>query len=162
MNINLFKQLHFFCACAKINKIFLRESFGLKEVVVKTALKTLLAVIIALVLAFGIVSLAYPGGMANICENTGNYSMAVSYCSLAYKYSGKVEDLARCAEDSIFAKNDKKIEKYCSELLQHKDFENLCAEKSGNLNLGGVQLTLDYKQYIRDNLEAAQARLNGN
>ncbi len=136
-------------------------SFGLKEVVLKTALKTLLAVIIALVLAFGIASLAFPGGMANICENTGNYSMAAGYSSLAYKYSGKVEDLARCAEDSIFAKKDKNIVKYCNELLQHKDFDRLCEEKSGNVIVNGVQLKLDYRQYITDNRDAAQGRIDG-
>lgn len=135
--------------------------FGLKDVVIKTALKTVLAVITALVIAFGIASLAFPGGMANICENTGNYSMAVGYSSLAYKYSGKVEDLARCAEDSIFSKKDKKIVKYCGELMAHDDFEKLCADKSGSLVLGGVQLTLNYKQYITDNFNAAQARLEG-
>ena len=141
-------------------EIFLRVSFGLKEVVLKTALKTLLAVIIALVLAFGIVSFAYPAGMANICENTGNYSFAVTYASLAYKYSGKVEDLARCAEDSIFAQNDTKTVKYCGELLKHKDFDAFCAEKNGTLTNGDIQLTLDYKQYITDSMNAAQARLD--
>lgn len=133
----------------------------MKEVVLKTALKTLLAVIIALVLAFGIASLAFPGGMADICENTGNYSMATGYGSLAYKYSGKVEDLARCAEDSIFAKKDKNIVKYCGELLGHKDFERFSEEKSGTIKVGGIEFPFDYTQYITDNLNAAQARLNG-
>jgi len=131
----------------------------LKKVILKTALKTLLAVIIALVLAFGIASLGFPRQMAQMCENVGNYSMAVSYSSLAYKYSGDVEDLARCAEDSIFAKNDKKIVDYCQKLTEHKDFEKLCKEKSGKTEIGGVQLTLDYKQYIQDNLNAAKSRL---
>ena len=136
-------------------------SFGLKEVVLKTALKTLLAVIIALVLAFGIASLAFPGGMADICENTGNYSMAVGYSSLAYKYSGKVEDLARCAEDSIFAKKDKNIVKYCGELLKHKDFDKYSEEKSGTIKVGGVEVPFDYTQYITDSLNEAQARIDG-
>lgn len=115
--------------------------FGLKDVVVKTALKTLLAVIVALILAFGIASLAFPRGMANICEDMGNYTMAVSYSSLSYKYTGDIEDLARCAEDSIFAKKDKKIVKYCEELLQHKDFEELCTEKAEILPWAGFSLS---------------------
>lgn len=121
----------------------------------------MLAVIIALVLAFGIASLAFPGGMADICENTGNYSMAVGYSSLAYKYYGKIEDLARCAEDSIFAKKDKNIVKYCGELLEHEDFGKFSEEKSGTIKVSGVELPFDYTKYITDNLNAAQARLEG-
>lgn len=134
--------------------------FGLKDVVFKTALKTLLAVIIALLLAFGIASLGFPSQMADICENTGNYSLAVNYSSLAYAYSGDVEDLGRCAEDSILAKNDKKTVKYCEKLIGHKDFEEFCAEKSGVIIVGGIELNLDYKTFITENLQAAQSRLN--
>lgn len=69
--------------------------------------------------------------------------------------------MARCAEDSIFAKKDKNIVKYCNELLQHKDFDRLCEEKNGNVIINGVQLKLDYRQYITDNRDAAQGRIDG-
>ena len=76
------------------------------NVVVKTALKTLLGVIIALLIAFAIASLGFPGSMASLFENWGNYSLATGYASLSYSYSGNAEDLARCFQDSVLAGND--------------------------------------------------------
>lgn len=120
------------------------------KVIYKTALKALLAVIIALVLAFGVASLAFPQSMASMCEKLGNYSGAVSYASLRYTYTKNVDDLARCADDSILAKSDGKIVKYCGKLVEHEDFDEVCKKKSTEL--------LDYRQSVYGNLSAAQYR----
>lgn len=130
----------------------------MKKVVLKTALKTILGLLIALIIAVLIASFGFPKSMASLCERTGSYSLAATYSSLSYKYTGDIEDLARCAEDSIFAKNDNKIIKYCEKLINHEKFDELCEKKSEQLSLGSLPLAVDYKQFIADNLSAAKAR----
>lgn len=130
----------------------------MKKVVLKTALKTVLGLLIAIIIAFCVASFGFPRSMAAMCEKTGNYSLAATYSSLSYKYTADIDDLARCAEDSIFAKNDSKIIKYCERLLSHEKFDGLCEKKSGKLTLGNMQVELNYKQFILDNLSAAKER----
>lgn len=130
----------------------------MKKVVFKTALKTLLTVIIALLIAFGIASLGFPGSMASLCEKAGNYSLAAGYSSLSYTYSKDIDDLARCAEDSILSKSDGKIIKYCGKLLNHDGFDELCKRKSGDMKIGDIVIKVDYKNFITTAYDAALAR----
>ena len=78
----------------------------------------MLGLLLIIVIAFSVVSFAFPQNMAEMFENLGNYSFAVSYASLRYKYTGDCYDLARCAEDSILARADDKIVRYAGELTQ--------------------------------------------
>lgn len=94
----------------------------MNNVIVKTALKTLLALIIAAILAFGIASLGFPSQMATLFENMRAYNFAVGYAGLAYGYSGTAENLARCVDDSILAGDSVNILNYGGELVSRSDF----------------------------------------
>jgi len=122
-----------------------------KKVILISALETLAAVALAALLVFSIWILCAPHTMATAAEKTGNYSFAVTCADLKYKYTNDVDDLARCAEDSILSGKDKNIVKYGEKLLSHDKFDGLNAEKN-------AKLSYDYKSYICGNVAAAQYR----
>ncbi len=134
----------------------------MSKVIIKTAIKTLIAIIVALAVAAGILCFGFPKTMASIGEKSGNYGMAVAFASIQYTYSGAIEDLARCAEDSILSENDENIVKYCKQLLEDERFGEFAAERSGIKNLGEIKVEINYKQFIENNLNAAQKRLQIN
>lgn len=118
----------------------------MKHFVAKTILKTLLIAILALGVAFGVASLGFPAQMAGMFENMGAYSFATGYASLAYTYSGKTEDLARCVDDSIFAHDDKNIVSFGDKLLADGGFGDYCSGRTG------------YKQFVTGSIACAKYR----
>ena len=125
--------------------------------IVKTAFKTLLGIIIALLVAFAIASLGFPSSMASLFEDWGNYSLATGYASLSYNYTNDVNDLARCFEDSILAKNDNDIVNYGDKLIADEKFSDVCDKK--NAQLGDVtSKTIDYAQYVYGSVACAKYR----
>ena len=94
----------------------------MNNVIVKTALKTLLVLIIAAILAFGVASLGFPAHMATLFENMRAYNFAAGYAGLAYSYSGTIEDLSRCVDDSILAGDRRNVINYGEQLVAHNDF----------------------------------------
>ncbi|MBD5584767.1 MAG: hypothetical protein HDQ88_06775 [Clostridia bacterium] len=121
------------------------------NIVIKTALKTLLGVIIALLVAFAIASLGFPASMATLFENWGDYSTATGYASLNYSYTKKPDDLARCVQDSIISKNDNDIIKYGEQFIELKEFDEVCARKS-------EEYKLSFNQLVYGNLACAKYR----
>ena len=116
----------------------------MNNIIVKTALKTFLAIVIILFVAFGVASLGFPQHMATLCENMGAYSIATGYASLRYTYTDDMGDLSRCLEDSIFSQKDKNIVAFGDKMLADKGaFEEFCAAKSD-----GVWQSYDYRQYV--------------
>ncbi len=121
-----FKQLLFLSHYDKINKIFYnpkQDTDKLVKVIYKTALKTILCLILLAAVAFGVMSLAFPAAMGGMCEATGNYSMAAGYYSQSYKYTGDIEDIARCSHNCIAAGNDGNIIVFCRKYVEDKQFE---------------------------------------
>ena len=135
---------------------------GLSNVIVKTAIKTLIVIIFAVGIAACILCFGFPKTVAGIGEKTGNYSMAVTFASIQYTYTGDIEDLARCAEDSILSENDENIVKYCGKLIEDEGFEEYCAQRSGKLDLGDLKVVINYRQFIENNLSSAQTRMEIN
>lgn len=120
----------------------------LKKIVTKTALKTLLAAIIAILVVFATMSLGFPQHMATMFENMGSYSIAAGYADLAYKYNKTVENLARCVDNSIFAEKNSNIVKYGEKLVTCGDFveySKVRTEQSG----------IDYYHFVYSNLACA-------
>ena len=105
------------------------------KVIIKTALKTLLALIIVLALAFVGLSLGYPSGMAGFFENCGMYSFAKGYASLSYTYSGNISDLARCFNDGVMAGDDGNTANRGNELISNEKFEEFCIAETERLGL---------------------------
>lgn len=100
----------------------------MKNVILRTALIAVIAVLILLFAAFGIASLGFPAQMAGLFENMGNYSFATGYASLAYKYDGSCKNLARCVEDSVIAGDDFDVVSFGKEFIEREDFAGFCNE----------------------------------
>lgn len=121
------------------------------KVVMKTAAKTLVILIIIGVLGFGILSLATPGIMAYAFEQCGAYSVAAGYASIQYKYTGDVDDLGRCFQDCVAAGDDKGCVRFGSELIKDPRFSAYCEEMNeklaGNMP-DNYDRGVDYMQYV--------------
>lgn len=128
---------------------------GLKNIMVKTAVKTALILIAVLLIAFGVFNFACPQHMATFTENIGNYSLAVKYTSLRYSYTGDVYDLARCVEDCVRAESDANIVKYGKKLINHGKFGEVCEYKDERNGFEGGT----YKQYICGKVASASYSL---
>ncbi len=100
----------------------------MKNLIVKTAVKTFLIILCAAVLIFGIVSFACPQHMATFAEQIGNYGIALRYASLRYTYTDDTGDLARCVEDAILAGDDSSVIKYGDEFFEKEDCEQVALE----------------------------------
>lgn len=102
----------------------------MEKVVLKAAVKAVLAILIIFVLVFAVFNLAFPQHMATFTENMGYYSLAVKYADLRYSYTKNYDDLVRCFEDGVLAKNDSYVIKYGESVIENKDkFEELCEKK---------------------------------
>lgn len=129
------------------------------KVIFKTAVKAVFIVAILALIVFGVLSLGFPGTMADLCERTGNYSMATGYASLNYTYSGNVNDLNRCFADSVYAKNDNDIVKFGDKLCADEKFAEVCEINSKTVETaGGTIVEIDYRQYVYGNLACAKYR----
>lgn len=119
----------------------------MEKLVVKTAVKTVLIIVGILAVVFAIFNFAFPQYMATATENMGNYDLAIKYASLRYYYTKDCSDLARCFDDSVLAGDDKFIIQYGEELLEHKDFDEVCNDR--NTQYGGG---FDYKRRVNSKL----------
>lgn len=129
----------------------------LKNIIVKTAVKTALIVlgvigIAALVMCFG-----FPQHVATWSEEIGDYPSAVYFTSLRYSYTGDGYDLARCVEDTILLGKDEDIAKFGGQFVDHAQFEEVCAFKSAEKKF--AEKKLDYKQYVCRHIVAAKYNL---
>ncbi|MDE6585823.1 MAG: hypothetical protein K2K80_03990 [Clostridia bacterium] len=119
----------------------------------KTALKVLLAALIVLIVAFGILSLGYPAGLASFFEKSGNYSFASGYASLNYKYTGKIEDLERCFNDYVMSGNDENTVYYGEKLVNanNQGFATLCKQRD-------EELGINYRHMVYGTIACAKYR----
>ncbi len=102
----------------------------MEKVVLKAAVKAVLGIFIIFILAFAVFNLAFPQHMATITENMGYYSLAVKYADLRYSYTKNYNDLVRCFEDGVLAKNDSYVIKYGDKVIENvQKFEQLCTDK---------------------------------
>lgn len=126
------------------------------KIMVKTALKVLLALVIVLAVAFGALSLGYPSGLASFFENCGNYSFASGYAALNYKYTGKIEDLDRCFVDCVYAGDDEYIVYYGEKLVaaNNNGFETLCKARDEQMK----ELGLNYRHYVLGKVACSKYR----
>lgn len=127
------------------------------KLVVKTAVKAVLIILCAVLVAFAVFNLAFPQHMATLWENTGNYAIAVKYTDLRYKYSQDGDDLARCFDDSVLAGDNEIIIRYGNELIAHADFSEIC-EKKDEIFSNGLYGTLKYKYTVYSEVACAYYR----
>lgn len=105
------------------------------KVIYKTALKTVLCLILLAAVVFGVMSLAFPRTMGKMCETTGNYSMAAGYFSQSYKYTGDIEDIARCSHNYITVGKDENIIVFCQKYIEDKQFDAYTEGNTGERQL---------------------------
>ena len=132
----------------------------MEKIVVKTAVKTVLAILAVLVVVFAIFNFAFPQHMATFMESIGNYSLAVKYSSLRYSYTGDSMDLSRCFENSVSLGNDDYIIEYGEELVAKEDFSSVCELKEKefyelNDKYFDEDVVYDYNQRVKGKLSVA-------
>ena len=115
---------------------------------VKTAVKTVLIILGILIIVFAIFNFAFPQHMATATESIGNYSLAVKYADLRYKYTKSGTDLARCFDDSVLLGEDKYILEYGEKLIAHKDYQAVCEERNES-NVSGGSYAYDYNNWVK-------------
>lgn len=129
------------------------------KIVLKCALKTLLALAVLFVLVFGVLSLGFPQVVAGWCEKTGNYTLAVRYSALKYSYTKSVNDLARTYDEAMLSGKDKLIVKYGDKFVFHTDYDDYCLNRDNNEEYGGYKFltarTLAKSKYNRGDLPSA-------
>ena len=135
----------------------------MSKTILKTALITIGGLVVALGIIFTVWIFAFPGSMATVSVQWGNYNFAVKCANRQYNRTGKTEDLAVCAEISIFAGDDALIVKYCEPLVEKDDFDSLCIKKDEEVakKLEGTQFgsyTTGYSAYVIGNLAVSQYR----
>lgn len=108
----------------------------MEKLVVKTAVKTVIIILVAFGVIFAIFNFAFPQHMATLTEGMGNYSLAIKYASLRYTYTKDTGDLARCFDDAVLLGDDKYIVKFGEELVDCRDFELYCESKSMSVGSG--------------------------
>lgn len=101
----------------------------MEKLVVKTAVKTVLVILIIFIGVFAVFNFAFPQHMASVTESIGNYSLAVKYASLRYSYTKDASDLARCFDDSVLLDDQEYVLEYGEKLISDKDFEIVCDKK---------------------------------
>lgn len=100
------------------------------KLVVKTAVKTVLIIVGIIVILCAVATFGFPQHMATATESIGNYTLAVKFADLRYKRTKKVEDLARCFDDSVLLGDDEIIIEYGEMLVKHEGYALLCEDKN--------------------------------
>lgn len=119
----------------------------MEKLVVKTAVKTVLIILGILTVVFAIFNFAFPQHMATATESIGNYSLAVKYADLHYKYTNSCADLARCFDDSVLLGDDAYIIKYGEKLVENENYQSVCAKR--NESEGG---SYNYDNWVKSKL----------
>lgn len=131
----------------------------MKNIIIKSAFATLGVVAGCAVVIFAVLSFGFPSTLCGWSEQLGNYGFAVKYASLSFSYSGEIEDLARCAEDSILSENDGYIIEYCTQLADADGFDEYCALRDEEMQ---ELPSFSYRQFIYGSAACAVYRGEGN
>lgn len=123
----------------------------MEKLVVKTAVKTVLIILGVFIAVFAIFNFAFPQHMATLTESIGNYELAVKYASLRYYYTKDCDDLARCFDDSVLLGNDEYVVQYGEQLINKKDYEEVCNDRN-TLRTGSGY---DYDHWVKGRLAVA-------
>jgi hypothetical protein len=130
------------------------------KLVVKTAVKTVVGIVIILIIGSAVVNVAFPSAMASLCEGTGNYTFAVKYAQLEYSYTGNTSDLSRVVEDAVYANRYDLIVEYGDKLIAREDFSTLATQKDSYYQTQYESYSYSYLQYIYGRIAVAYYSAN--
>lgn len=131
----------------------------MNKIILKTALITISALIIASLAVFGLWLVCSPQTMATSCEKTGNYALAVTCADLRYRYTNDVYDLVRCVDNAILSGNDKSISEHGEKLLSDEKLDEVCANRDKAIPENTAGIPFGYKSYICGHISVAEYRL---
>lgn len=101
----------------------------MSKLIVKTALSTLAAILILILLSFGILSLGFPSTMARLCLRMNLKDAALQYAVAESDRSNKAADIAFSVECAIYAEKEEALIVCMGQLEACEDRENFFAEK---------------------------------
>lgn len=123
----------------------------LTKTILKSIVVTLASIVMLLVMGFAVLSLAFPLTLSRVSASLGLYGVATHYAGMEYERSKDISDLAAATQYAIFAEDDRLIESYGDQLIEHPDFYAYCPTES--MEKG------DYQQYIFGRLACAKYNL---
>lgn len=127
----------------------------MKNFIVKTALITLASVIATALVSFTVLTVYSPRTVANLAYSLGSERVALWYEELTFQKSDKVSDLKTLFERSAEFKNNEYLVKYSKMLIEHDEFDAVCAaddEKNYNEANGN---NIKYKNFVYGNYAVA-------
>ena len=95
----------------------------MKNLVIKTVVITLAAIVSLMAITFGALTVFTPKTLGGVFDGAGNYSAAVFFYDLQYEKTGNIEDLAVLIDESYGFGDKENAKKYVALMLKHKDFE---------------------------------------
>lgn len=122
-----------------------------ERIIFKTALRTLAVLVLVTMLAFCVLSIAWPGAMAKAFGQMGADGIASRYAMLSYQHTGKGSDLMAATEYAIFSENDRLIIEAGDVFIEHESFEDFCKSESTP--------SFQYREYVYRRLAVARYRL---
>lgn len=115
----------------------------MKNLVLKTVLITLAAVIACVFAVYLIFALCTPKTLAKFWENAGNYSVSVKYYEKQYEKTGDISDLAALCAKLDVKSDSKKAVKYLAVFTDSENFTEFCEKED---KAGGYKFT-SYEYY---------------
>lgn len=132
----------------------------MNNVIFKTALRVLAALVTLAVIAYVVLTFCFPRIMGQVCKSFNNYQLSTWYYSLSFSYTGEVQDIATCVENSIIVGNNQDIVTYGDRLFAVREFDEYCTERDSEFADGEYSsVTTSYKQYIVSNVAISKYAL---
>ena len=122
----------------------------MKNLVAKTIVITLSAIVCVMTITFGALCVFTPKTVARFFNDVGNYPASVFFYELQFEQSGSLDDLAILADNAYSNKDEQGHIKYLSKLVYSKSFVQYCNKKD-QANLSNVS----YKEYYTGRLASA-------
>ena len=121
-------------------------------IIVLTAIKTLVAIVLILALALLATGIAAPAVTGDFFHALGMNGISVSYAKTAYGRSGDVNDLATVIDRAIGAGLHDVVTEFAPIMLAHRQYYAYCAHTDAvtNSSLAGVT-AFSYDRYLRGN-----------
>lgn len=101
----------------------------MKQIIIKTALITLLVTLVLLISAFGIVSFCAPAAMMRFTSSIGMESLSGDYAYQEYERSGEIAYLARAFEIAANREDDHTASERFDAFYAHEEFGSYCEEQ---------------------------------
>jgi|GEM_PF-3706786 len=131
-----------------------------QKVVLATALRSLLILVVVSAYTFGFYTRVFPYGAAQLFDSVGNTHLSMVYHVRAYEQDkGSVEKLYYAFEKSIEAGDKPNTIKYGKLFLNHPDCEKILNQVNEYVNKNGVG-DFDAREWLEAAFEKAGGDLN--